>query len=377
MRRRPFGTIRKLSSGRYQARFAGPDGVVVTGPRTFTTKADASTYLSEVEADLHRGMYFDHRRGNITFGEWADIYAATVRKAPTTEARDTVVIRKHLLPYWRKLPLSSITPMRVQEIVNRMDEQLEPATVRTNYAVLRAVLNAAVNDDRIARSPCRGIRLPSRYKKSRRTLTLPEVRRLANAMPANYRLMIHLSAMLGLRWSEVIALRVSSLELLARPALMHINEAMPTAAGKPTLGKTKSASSTRTPPLPPYLAALAATHLAELGLTAADPDTLLFRAPRGGPLRESNFRSRVWRPAVEASGLAGLTFQGLRRSAMTLWGEGGLTPKAIQILAGHSDTRLSQEIYQQATDTLQRDTAERLETLWQVALTQDESTKTA
>jgi integrase len=335
----------------------------MTGPRTFATKSDASAFLSEVEADLRRGTYVDHRRGRITFSEWVDHYTAAVRKAKTTEARDASVIRKYLLPELGRLPLSDITPMRIQELVNRMSAHLDAETVRTDYGVLRAILNAAVNDDRLVRSPCRGIRLPPKARKHRRTLCLEEIEGLAAAMPGKYRLMVHLGAILGLRWSEVIALRVSSLELLARPALLHVREAMPTVAGAPTLGRTKSTSSTRSLPLPPSLTALAATHLGENGLTAADSQTLLFQAPRGGPIREPNFRGRVWHQAVVTAALDGLTFQDLRRTAMTRWGEAGLAPKAIQILAGHSDARLSQEIYQQVTDTLYRDAAERLERL--------------
>ena len=33
--RRQFGSIRKLSSGRWQARYAGPDGQPVRAPSTF------------------------------------------------------------------------------------------------------------------------------------------------------------------------------------------------------------------------------------------------------------------------------------------------------------------------------------------------------
>jgi len=36
--RRPFGTIRKLPSGRYQARYWGPDGVRRAADDTFATK---------------------------------------------------------------------------------------------------------------------------------------------------------------------------------------------------------------------------------------------------------------------------------------------------------------------------------------------------
>jgi hypothetical protein len=36
---RRFGNVRKLPSGRYQARYPGPDGVMRSAPDTFTRKS--------------------------------------------------------------------------------------------------------------------------------------------------------------------------------------------------------------------------------------------------------------------------------------------------------------------------------------------------
>jgi hypothetical protein len=45
-RRREFGTTRKLASGRWQARYIGPDGQRHTAPETFETKSDAQDWLN-------------------------------------------------------------------------------------------------------------------------------------------------------------------------------------------------------------------------------------------------------------------------------------------------------------------------------------------
>ena len=44
-RRRHFGTVRKLPSGRWQARYYDHAGRRHTAPRTFPAKADAFAYL--------------------------------------------------------------------------------------------------------------------------------------------------------------------------------------------------------------------------------------------------------------------------------------------------------------------------------------------
>ena len=45
-RRQSFGSVRELPSGRWQARYVGPDGVSHRAPTTFQTKGDAQTWLS-------------------------------------------------------------------------------------------------------------------------------------------------------------------------------------------------------------------------------------------------------------------------------------------------------------------------------------------
>ena len=52
---RQFGNIRKLPSGRYQARYRGPDGQLRSAPVTFDRKTDASRWLSLKETEISKG----------------------------------------------------------------------------------------------------------------------------------------------------------------------------------------------------------------------------------------------------------------------------------------------------------------------------------
>jgi hypothetical protein len=54
-RRRQFGSIRQLPSGRFQARFPGPDGLVRTVPKTFDSETDAARWLTLTEAEMIGG----------------------------------------------------------------------------------------------------------------------------------------------------------------------------------------------------------------------------------------------------------------------------------------------------------------------------------
>ena len=69
-RARSFGTIRKLPSGKFQARYWHL-GKQIAADTTFASKTDARRWLSTVEADMVRGDWVDPDAGKITFGEYA------------------------------------------------------------------------------------------------------------------------------------------------------------------------------------------------------------------------------------------------------------------------------------------------------------------
>ena len=55
--RRSFGSIRKNRSGRYEARYTGPDGGKYTAGRSFVRKGDAGAFLARTEAEISAGRW--------------------------------------------------------------------------------------------------------------------------------------------------------------------------------------------------------------------------------------------------------------------------------------------------------------------------------
>jgi integrase len=206
--------------------------------------------------------------------------------------------------------------------------RLQSATVRTVYGVLRAILNAAVAADLIVRSPCRAVRSPAARRPRIRFLSADELDRLAAATPIEYRPMIYLGGVLGLRWSEVVGLRVGRLNFFRET--LEVAEAMAEIAGETMRAEVKSPASRRTLAVPPFLVAMLSEHLKARGLSGADPDALVFVAPQGGPVHGANFRRRVWTPAIKRAGLDGLTFHGLRHTSVGLMIEVGAHIEAIK-----------------------------------------------
>jgi hypothetical protein len=71
MGKRRFGRVRRLPSGQYQARYAGPDGIDRPAPQTFTSKSDVEIWLTMKEAEIRRGDWTDPEAGKVRFGDYA------------------------------------------------------------------------------------------------------------------------------------------------------------------------------------------------------------------------------------------------------------------------------------------------------------------
>jgi integrase len=259
----------------YRVRYRDPSGRERS--KTFRKATDAERFKKVVDADLVRGEWHDPKPGRRLFREWVKEHAAEASKRPTTAARDAVVLRKHFLPVLGDFPLGSITPRDIQKIVSTMQTQLQPATVRTNYAVLSAVLSAAVQAELIPRSPCRGIRgikAPRDTRKRRKGLTAEEVTSLATHVPKEYQGMIYVGA-LGLRFSEVAGLRVRGIDFLARQ--LKVSETVAEVEGRLLPADVKTDASERVLAVPPFLIAMLSEHLARTN--RKKPDEYVFQAP--------------------------------------------------------------------------------------------------
>ena len=85
--KRTFGTVRRLPSGRWQARYPDARGSMLPAPITFRTKGDAHRFLASVEADQARGLLVDPRAGLVTLATWSEQWLARPGKRRNTIAR--------------------------------------------------------------------------------------------------------------------------------------------------------------------------------------------------------------------------------------------------------------------------------------------------
>ena len=274
----------------------------------FASKADADAYLAKQRTDVREGTWISPQAGRLTVKELGDEWLKSdPSKRDSTRSRDETILRVHVYPAFGKARIESVTKARVQALVNEWTNTKAPRTVQRQYDVLRAVFTYAVENDRLLRSPCRGIKEPEADLPTHRQLSGDDVAALADEMPDEYRPMVYLGAILGLRWGEVAGLSVSALDL--GRSLLTVAQQL---GRDRILAAPKSRAGLRTVTMPAQLTELLSAHLEAFGLT--DSAALIFSAPGGGPLDYTNWRRRAWLPAVTAAGLDGIGFHDLRRA---------------------------------------------------------------
>jgi hypothetical protein len=94
--KRRFGRVRRLPSGRYQARYRGPDGIDRPAPRTFGTKSEAEVWLVKTEAGIRDEHWLNPDEGQIAFGKYA---RAWVEERPNLRPNTAQMYRYMLTRY--------------------------------------------------------------------------------------------------------------------------------------------------------------------------------------------------------------------------------------------------------------------------------------
>jgi integrase len=156
----------------------------------------------------------------------------------------------------------------------------------------------------------------------RPTLRLDQLGRLAEAVPGNYRVLILVAGVLGLRWSECAGLQISDVNFLRRT--LTVRRTIAEVERPFHTADTKSRASHRTLTGPAFWIDELARHIAAYRPHAGKED-LVFTSPQGGPLRRY-VEERVFKPAVAKAGVENLAFHGLRHVAARLNGRTETAP---------------------------------------------------
>lgn len=193
-----FGNVDRLPSGRWRARYTGPDGQ--RRGQTFPTKSDARAWLATVSAD--------------------------------------------------------VTPARVRRWHEHAARSTGATALAQSYRLLRSILNVAIEDGAIPVNPCRLPKAASPEPATpARALTASEVQQLADALPARYRALALVLGFGGLRFGEGTALRRR--DVSPDGSVLTVERSQRSGV----VGSPKTSAGVRTVALPAFVADALALHL--------------------------------------------------------------------------------------------------------------------
>jgi Phage integrase, N-terminal SAM-like domain len=197
--REPFGRIRKLPSGRFQAAYVGPDLVLHKASATFETLLDARGWLTDERRRIDAGNWTAPERRNRvrqaeTLGAFAAAWLADRPLKPSTRHLYTRLLEQKILPTLGAVLLKDITSLTVRQWHAGLASDV-PTRRAHAYALLRAILGSAVAEDLIPANPChiRGAG-SSRRVHQIKPATLSELEVIVANLPPRYRLMALLAS---------------------------------------------------------------------------------------------------------------------------------------------------------------------------------------
>lgn len=208
------------------------------------------------------------------------------------------------------------------------------------YGVLAGILDTAVKDGRLAKTPARGVdNLPRKPKKKagRRYLTHDEVDSLAAAcLTAEKSRIIYTLAYTGMRWGELAGLRVRNNDLLRRRIALGENAVQ---VGTVIHVGTPKSHEQRTVPIPRFLVGQLAQQCEGKGR-----DDLLFPGDDGGHLKRSATQRGWFHHAVQRSGGPVVTPHDLRHTAASPSVQAGAHVLALSKMLGHASAAMTLDV---------------------------------
>ncbi|MEJ4099006.1 tyrosine-type recombinase/integrase [Corynebacterium mastitidis] len=256
------------------------------------------------------------------------------------------LLEDRLIPVFGATPLNLITHREIQAWVNTAAQRSYSQT-RQALSVMRQVFRLAEIEGHVPRSPIALVRLPKAAPAVPNPLSPEEFARLVEAMPTpRDALMTQVLGLGGLRFSELAALTVSSLQ---EDFLVVDSGIQPRRGGGLIRSDTKGHKQRRV-----YLPEATMTALRAYAQGLAEPTSVLFPTRAGTPVHRGNWAKRVLIPACARAGIKPITPHALRDTCATLALRQGTPPQVVAAQLGHTDASVTLRHYAGVLDGDQR-----------------------
>jgi integrase len=343
--------VYKLKNGQKRYMFKIYLGLNSSGKKTETTRRgfksyeDANAVYKEL-ANTRADNYIKQKQ--VTFDQlyemWLPFYSKDVKES--TLWKTETLYKHHLKEHFGNKYVDQITTEDIAEYF--LDLSSKFVRYKSVFFYLRRILEYAIDINLLDRNPARISLLPKKGKKGRDTsdnfYSSNEVKEfLATAKEYNERAYVYflILATTGMRKSEAIALDWNDIEW--DKGRIFVQRTTAYGEDNKYITQLPKGNKKRYVPLDDRLA-VALKHYRK------DLSPKLFHTARGDHYLRSNEADK-WKKAIyeKNSDLKEITVHGLRHTFTTLLIHSGINVKDIQAILGHTDARMTLDVYAHST----------------------------
>lgn len=265
----------------------------------------------------------------------------------------------HILPYFdqKKVPVRSLDHTMIQRYMDekyqngRLDGKggLSPRSLRLHKNIISQALDLAVQSNLIPANPCQFVELPQNVRFESTFYNAKQLQDLFKAFQGDELLpLVKITALYGLRRSELLGLQWDSIDFDRKT--MTIRHTVSKVTEVVAKDKTKNASSRRSFPLTAEAEAIfrrakekEQQNRAAFGREYQE-NSYIFKWPDGHPY-SPDYISHHFAKVLKKQGLPHIRFHELRHSCASMLLDMGFTLKDVQEWLGHSDIKMTANIY--------------------------------
>ena len=365
-RGRGEGSIRKRQDGRWEAvvQMGYFEGKRQRKSVYGRTRAEVNRKLLEVQALIATGVAPPPER--LTVGRHLTDWLA--HKRPSLRAKTYACyessVRVHLVPALGNFRLARLTPQQVQSfLAAKATAGLSPRTVQMQRAVLRTALNHALRWSLVTRNVAQLTDSPRTTPRVVTPLTREEAEvLLRHVVGSRQEALYTVGLALGLRQAELLGLRWEDVDFEGRT--LTVSQQLQRITGAVEFVEPKSATGRRVVPLDDVVVrSLRAHRLRQLEqrmvVGSRWTDSGLVFTTSIGTAMDSRAVLRTFHNDLAGAGLPRRRFHDLRHSCATFMALTGVSPRVAADILGHSDIRLTLQVYTHASVAEHREAIRR------------------
>ena len=367
-KRRPQGdgTIRKRSDGRWEARIIvghKNDGSPMYKSAFAKTQKSALKQLHQL-IDLYRDVDLTEEC-RMTLGEWLDKWLDeymifTIRESTLDSYR--AMVKNQVKPFIGGKQIASLTTADMQKFYNKIKKEgrvrehpihgktLADSMVRGVHMMLHEALDTAVKERLIAKNPTNGTTVPKCNYPEKQILGDSQLDTFLEAIKGEeyWDTFFYVEVMTGLRRGEICGLKWQDINFEENKLQVKRSVSVKKGGGV-SIGETKTETGVRSILMPPSVADVLQNRKQRAITEWVFPN---FMHPEQ-PISPATAYRKL-KIILKHAGLPLIRFHDLRHTFATHATHGGVDPKTLAGILGHTNASFTLDTYTHVTSDMQK-----------------------